>query len=218
MRRLTTWSPVVVGIALLANAQAFAQTSSELRQDELVARPDTLRGEIDTTGDATTEQGPVWELAGGYGVLAFPDVRRGGWLGTAGVRVRKGLWIVAEVGRWGFETPDFPDLQWHEFLGGLRYERPFGRVTPFAQLLTGVDRPLIAVVDVVSLAESHEGEGLPKLRFWGASGWLVRAGGGVDVRLTGRAALRLAADYGSLTRRLYRSWRITPSLVVRIGR
>lgn len=215
MQRLNPWAAVMVGIAFLAGAQALAQTSSTQRRSAPADRSGTTHGWIGRSGDATASVGPTWELAGGYGFLAaFEDVLWGRWYGSTGIRIRNNLWTVGEFDGWRLRT-SHSDYAWRQLLGGVRYQRRFGRVTPFARLLTGVERISAIEVDARSPAHLREDAlALPGLSYWGASSWIVQAGGGVDVRLFGPAAVRLTADYGSLTPRSFRAWRITPSLVI----
>ena len=121
-----------------------------------------------------------------------------GWIGRSGDATASvgPTWELA--GGYGFLAA-FEDVLW-------------GR---FARLLTGVERISATQVDARSPAHLREDAlALPGLSYWGASSWIVQAGGGVDVRLFGPAAVRLTADYGSLTPRSFRAWRITPSLVI----
>lgn len=221
MRRPSLWLVGVVALALLGCAHAQAQSSPVSRHGALPAHPETAQGR---TGESQSDDAragaaaAVWEVAGGYGFLAAPYSRWGRWVGSTGTRLRRGLWVVAEVSGWRLRTAYF-DYAWREFLGGVRYERRYGRVTPFARLLSGVDRFSGIDVGVRSLEELREGRpGLPELTYSAASSWVVQAGIGVDVRLGSRAAVRLTADYGSLTPRPLRVWRITPSLVLAIRR
>ena len=125
---------------------------------------------------------------------------------SAGLHLSPSLAVVGEMGRgwWArgrVETPSraapaaaCPDIQagFHTFMGGVQYR--LGRVrrsTKFVQVLAGR-------ASFAGTARALDSGPSSSCFDAFSSGFALSAGGGVDVHLTDRLALRIAADYRRL--------------------
>jgi hypothetical protein len=142
---------------------------------------------------AMAQNAPKVDLAASFSALYDRDLASetlgtGGWMPTGWVaagsaRVRGPLSIAGEVGA-NYMSFHYADLDQrrdaYTFLGGVRYApRVHSRVTPFMQLLAGVARyTLSAVGDSFS-----------------TYGFGSEFGGGVDVGVSKKLAVRIQGDY-----------------------
>jgi len=132
---------------------------------------------------------PRADIAVSYSILNDTDLDetfKWGWVGAATVHATDWLAIVGEVGgnyrtfeAFGEEL----DLSVHSFMGGARFGAPLGNVTPFGQILFGSAR---ASASVVGHSESE-------------SAFAFQPGGGVDIAMGRRVALRVQGDYRSIS-------------------
>ena len=148
-------------------------------------------------GAAAGADTPAYEVAGAYTYMHDNDRSENfptGWAFAATGNVNSWIGVVAEVGgnytvckncqRGPFATQTFRgqdlDIRIHTYLGGPRIaSHALSAVTPFAQVLFG---------------GSHMSGGT---EFDGAlnTGFTYQPGGGVDVRVAPRIAIRLEGDY-----------------------
>jgi opacity protein-like surface antigen len=130
---------------------------------------------------ASAQDASRGDVFGGYSLLATDEAMHG-WHAALGWSLsgRFGLLLDAS-GHYGtFEGTDVSALS---VMAGPRFAFGGGRLRPFVHVIGGVVRGK-ASIDVFDIQISES-----TTEFGGA------AGGGVDIGLSGRWALRLAADY-----------------------
>jgi hypothetical protein len=141
---------------------------------------------------AATPQNSRADLAVSWGLLATSEEEIPvGWLAAFGGHVNDWLTIVGEVGGNYKSINEFGinlDLSEHAFLGGARFwlgeDR---RVRPFFQVLAGISRAS-AGADVFGLSIDVSN-----------SFFTIQPGGGVDIGIMPRTAIRIQGDFRSLT-------------------
>ena len=130
---------------------------------------------------------------GGYSFVRDYTVKENypaGWFASGACNVFDWLTAVAEISG-TYKSYDFTvgstnvstNTRLHTFLGGARHSRRLKGVTAFGQVLAGVARE---TGGVKIFRQSLTG---PQTKF------TLQPGGGVDIPLTDRIGLRLAADY-----------------------
>ena len=164
-----------------------------------------------------TPKGFVGALAG----ASFGDQTSGVFGGQAGIRVGGGFHVIAEAGRTQNVLPTVieSDLEIVEALlglesgedvqldarlrssyamGGLRWSRGVGRVTPFVEATAGVSRQALVIEAVGSTDLSAQVQ--EELRHENLKGSKFRwaAGGGVAVRLSGPWAMDFGYRYSRI--------------------
>ena len=114
-----------------------------------------------------------------------------GWFVSGGPYVIDGIAVVGEIARndgaravvdvagLGSETPSDDTT----YMGGVLWRRPARPVTVFARFLVGARR----VVFHRGMTGNAAG--------WSAAGPAMQAGGGIDIHVTARSAVRLAGTY-----------------------
>jgi opacity protein-like surface antigen len=135
-------------------------------------------------GPATASAQDAWkrDAFAGYSLLATDGESRHGWLAALGLGLsgRLGLLLDASGHEGSFEGTDISTLS---FMAGPRLALGGGRLRPFVHVIGGLVRTKAGIrVFDVEITESATD-------FGGA------AGGGLDLGLGERWALRLAADY-----------------------
>ncbi len=142
---------------------------------------------------------PLWaqepgslEVAGGYSFLGDSDLVDGfglGWFAEGGWRTTRWLSLTAEVSRHR-RTQDVGfidvDVTFQTLLAGPRIWLPTTRVTPFVHLLAGATR--LDVVARTSIPVTAAGDDA-------ATHPTVQVGGGIEVPIANRLALRVGGDY-----------------------
>ena len=138
------------------------------------------------------------EVAGGYGFLGDSELVDGfgpGWFAEAGWRTTEWMSVIGEVGRHR-RTQDvgFIDVEvtFQTLLAGPRFWVATPRITPFVHVLGGATR-----LDVVARTSTPMATTGDDAATYGT----LQIGGGVEVPLADRFALRVGADY----RRVFRS-------------
>jgi opacity protein-like surface antigen len=127
---------------------------------------------------------PAGDISGGYAFLRDNDLEENlhGWMVSVAGNLSRVFGIVGEVGG-NSKTYEYlgtdVDLAVYSFMGGARFSARTPRVTPFGQFLLGGAR---ASVSVLGETES-------------TTEFAIQPGGGVDVWLTPRFAIRAGADY-----------------------
>lgn len=150
---------------------------------------------VGSAGSANAQDGGRVEVAGGYsflhdstlfGLLLGSSNAPIGWVASGTRFVRPAIGLVGEVGGTympvrGYGGPG-SDL-WikvHTFMVGAKVlVRTHSVATPFAQLMAG---PTVLTYSVYGRSESHAYAS-------------IQPGGGVDITITPRMALRAGADY-----------------------
>ena len=149
---------------------------------------------------------PAATVSGSYAFLKDKDVEGLfglGWAASIGGAVTRSLEIVGEVGG-NYKTIASPpafgaeaSAKIHTFLGGPRYLwRGRGSTSGFAQVLAGAAHASVGITACGSIlaefcAEIQEA-GVSRTFF------TVQPGGGVDVAIARRTAIRLQADYRAI--------------------
>jgi hypothetical protein len=142
---------------------------------------------------------PVAEISGGYMLMrhsgddsakTFP----GGWFFSGAANLNQWFGIVGEAGgshkgenvdASGFRTENRLNL--YTFMAGPRFFRQYGRVVPFAQVLTGVAR---------STWNGDYASGSFQGTFEGArNDFALQPGGGLTFYVSERVGARIGADY-----------------------
>ena len=133
-----------------------------------------------------------FEVAGGYSVLGDTELVDGfglGWFAAGGWQATAWLSLTGEVSRHR-RTQDvgFIDIEvtFQAVLAGPRILWPAPRFTPFVHILAGATR--LDVVARTSIPVDSVGNDA-------ATYGTLQIGGGFDVPLAGRLALRVGADY-----------------------
>lgn len=113
-----------------------------------------------------------------------------GWFASGAYNITDWLAAVGEVSGsyknydFTFDSDTFStNTRLHSYLGGARYSRRMGGMTPFGQVLVGVTR------ETGGVTLFRQSIGTPQTKL------TLQPGGGVDVPLTDRLSARLAADY-----------------------
>lgn len=158
---------------------------------------------------AQEEATPKAEVFGGY---AYGGSGSHGWDGSVAFNANRWLGVVAEVGGQytSIDTPDSSErIRTHTFLFGPRFNARRGRhVTPFAHALFGAAHN-----------DARAREAGLDLHFTDNS-FALALGGGLDVRLSRRVAVRaFQLDYlrTSFFGETQHKGRITFGLVLRLG-
>ena len=135
---------------------------------------------------------PAFEVSGGATYLSSGDITAGfgsGWSASFGWNATDWLGLVGEGG-YNSDADSFGlldvEADFVVLMLGVRVSRDVWRLRPFAQLLSGATEITTRVSTeqpVASVAEFTESRGA------------VQVGLGVDVPITRRIALRVAADY-----------------------
>ena len=132
------------------------------------------------------------EVAGGYSFLADTELVDGfglGWFAEGGWRTTRWLSLTGEVSRHrrrqdvGFIDVD---VTFQTLLAGPRLWLPAPRVTPFVHVLAGALR-----LDVVA----HTSTPVDSIGDDAATHPTLQVGGGIEVPIANRLALRVGADY-----------------------
>jgi hypothetical protein len=124
------------------------------------------------------------DLAAGYSLLRLieePDELNlpTGWFASAGVRAKSWIWIVGEVAG-NYKTYSDGDSLWvHTYQGGPRVVLEGSRINVFGHLLLGA----------LTVRGSEGNEADSETRF------AIEPGGGVDVVLNNRTAVRVGAAF-----------------------
>lgn len=131
---------------------------------------------------ARAADGPRADLFAGYSYHDAEDGGLNGWQATLGWNLWGRLGLVADVSG-HYRSEEGVDLDDLTFMGGLRFALHGRSITPFAYGLAGGARAgaSVSVFDV-EISES-------------ATSFAWAAGGGFDVRLSDRWAVRAQADY-----------------------
>ena len=132
------------------------------------------------------------EVAGGYSFLGDSKLVDGfglGWFAEGGWRTTRWLSLTAEVSRHR-RTQDvgFIDVEvtFQTLLAGPRIWVPTPRVTPFVHILAGATRLDVAARAVIPVNAAGD---------YAATHGTLQVGGGIEVPIGGRLALRVGADY-----------------------
>lgn len=154
---------------------------------------------------------PKFEVYGGYSVLLTDMEASSGWNASVTANWKRWLGGVADFsGHYGSENvmagpfSAKADRRLHSVLFGPRFSYRTRRLTPFAHTLFGFVRE---TVDSATMKQSE-------------TNFALALGGGLDLRLTNRLALRLIqADYhgNQLTDGMQHHVRLGAGLTVRIG-
>ena len=132
------------------------------------------------------------EVAGGYSFLGDSELVDGfglGWFAEGGWRTTRWLSLTAEVSRHR-RTQDVGfidiDVTFQTLLAGPRVWLPTTRFTPFVHLLAGAPRlDVVARTSIPVAAAGDDAATYPTLQ----------VGGGLEVPIADRLALRVGADY-----------------------
>ena len=128
-----------------------------------------------------------------------------GWLVSAATRPGPAISWVGEIGG-SYRAPAGLTQKLLSYLGGARFSRSLGAIAPFAQVLAGAER----------FSEPGFSE----------TGLAVQPGGGVDVALASRLALRGQLDYrwvrvageSGSPAETFKEWRLGLGVVIGLGR
>jgi hypothetical protein len=127
-----------------------------------------------------------FELGIGYSLLRDAEAEEtlvAGWVASAGMRARRGWWLIGEAGGHYKTLADDHQLRVHAFMGGVRYARVTdAAVRPFAQILLGVACYCGSDVSTGTASKSLA----------------IQPGVGLDIPVRDRFALRVQADYRAL--------------------
>lgn len=160
-------------------------------------------------GSPVAAQERAGDVALSYSTLRDYELRETftkGWVVSAAGHLWRGLSLVGEVGgnyrTLSFGETDF-DLSMHAYLGGIRIRREHRAVTPFAQVLAGMARA------AVSSPDGGESD----------YAFALQPGGGVDIRITDRLAVRVQGDYRFISeeRAQFRELRVAAGLAFGLG-
>jgi len=130
------------------------------------------------SGSASAQVRKAGDIAASYSFVRIAGEADGsapsGWLFSASRSITPLFAVVGEVAG-SYASEDGDAYGFHTFQGGIRVAGPSGHgVRPFAQLLAGVG--------VVSCCGDY------------AAGFVMEPGGGVDIPIGRRVAMRLAAS------------------------
>lgn len=130
------------------------------------------------------------DVAFSYSILHDSEIEETfptGWLLAVNGNISRIFSVVGEVGG-NYKTIDIVGtdvkLSVHSFMGGLRLRNETPHAVPFAQFLVGGARGKAGVL----------GESASETSF------ALQPGGGVDIQLTDRVALRVQGDYRIVSR------------------
>ena len=132
------------------------------------------------------------EVAGGYSFLGDTELVDGfgvGWFAEGGWRTARWLSLMGEVSRHRLtQDVGFIDIEatFQTLLAGPRIWLPGPRFTPFVHVLAGVTR--LDIVARTSFPIDSTGDN-------GTNHGTLQVGGGAEVPLADRLALRVGADY-----------------------
>jgi hypothetical protein len=130
------------------------------------------------------ETTPAGDVGGGYSFLRENDLEENlhGWMASFAANLNRVIGVVGEVGgnskTYTVAGTDI-DLNVYAFMFGPRFSARQARVTPFGQFLLGAARASVSV-----LGESES-----------TTEFAVQPGGGVDIWVAPRVAIRTGADY-----------------------
>jgi len=182
-------------------------------------------------GSGRADDGGRGEIAGGYSYLRVDacsaetcvgntaETLSRGWFGSGAISIGRSLWATGELSGSYRTTTDeaggataTASLKLHSIVGGPRYARTRGGATVFAQFLIGVTR--------ASGSVNASGPGLAVDIAAAQNDFCYEPGGGLDIGLSTRAALRVGANVrfvrasGSTSKEL----QVVAGLVYRLGK
>ena len=143
---------------------------------------------------ASAQQAPAVDVAAGYQIQPwFGDTGRepgmAGWFvsATRNTGGRGAMELEYSHGRVDYSFPTdhglhVVDYDAHSFLAGYRYRTGLGPARPFVRFLAGYS--------FITDAQGSAG----RLRSRAKGAFVLQPGAGIDIRVAGRAALRLQAD------------------------
>ena len=156
----------------------------------------TLPNAFAQEGAATAQ--PLVEISGGYSFmhdLTLEENFPAGWYFSTAVNPLDWFGLVGEVSGTYKTTDDNPFLelkmQGHTFMGGPRFFRRFGHVTPYGQFLVGGARGRVEATPSLELGELAG----PTSVTASSTEFALQPGGGVSIYLNDHVGVRLSMDY-----------------------
>ena len=147
-------------------------------------------------GAATAQ--PLYEISGGYSFMRDVTIEENfpaGWYFSAAVNPLDWFGLVGEV-TGAYKTTDENFLaelkmQGHTFMGGPRFFRRFGRITPYGQVLVGAARGRVEATPSPELAPLVGSASVTE----SSTEFAFQPGGGISVYLNDHVGVRLSMDY-----------------------